>query len=403
MDSDLVARAALDCLDSLQYRAAHVSGPRRDWTCVAALCISHDTSDGVDCIAIGCGLKCLNEREAGHTTVNDSHAEVLCRRAFRRYLLNEIQRCLQGKGSRVLVQRTEGESPCFELLPSVRLHMYISLPPCGDASLESLADTLEASGPDGGSSVDQAARTRFKQEEVRASTTSSAPLRGRNDFSQTGALRTKPGRNDAIPTRSLSCSDKLAMWQCVGWQGALLSHMIPEPMALSTVVVSSKRANLQGLERALHLRIADNALAVPNIVTTAIECRLAADSVQYMWPDAKLVTCPHAYFWWKGASTGNKGEYVVQGRRQGAAPNKDGVFLPKALSSVSKTNWFEQFLQVAAQIPGLNIPREYRAAKLSAQAYQQRKQELQRQHPIFSQWVGNDALLVDAFEATSIE
>ena len=32
-----------------------------------------------------------------------------------------------------------------------------------------------------------------------------------------GLLRRKPGRG--TPTRSMSCSDKLAKWQLCGWQG----------------------------------------------------------------------------------------------------------------------------------------------------------------------------------------
>nr|CAD7455030.1 unnamed protein product [Timema tahoe] len=50
------------------------------------------------------------------------------------------------------------------------------------------------------------------------------------------ALRTKPGRGD--PTLSLSCSDKLARWNAVGIQGALLSLLLSAPVHLSSIVIA---------------------------------------------------------------------------------------------------------------------------------------------------------------------
>jgi hypothetical protein len=39
-----------------------------------------------------------------------------------------------------------------------------------------------------------------------------------------GVLRRKPGRGTS--TLSMSCSDKIAKWQLVGWQGVLLQFVV---------------------------------------------------------------------------------------------------------------------------------------------------------------------------------
>lgn len=59
--------------------------------------------------------------------------------------------------------------------------------------------------------------------------------RGRDDYSALGMLRTKPGRADSPPTISMSCSDKIASWTLLGFQGALLSQFM-KPIYLNTLI-----------------------------------------------------------------------------------------------------------------------------------------------------------------------
>lgn len=63
-----------------------------------------------------------------------------------------------------------------------------------------------------------------------------AASRGRDDYSRLGALRTKPGRADSPPTECMSCSDKIALWNVLGIQGALGAILLP-PLYITSIII----------------------------------------------------------------------------------------------------------------------------------------------------------------------
>ncbi len=71
-------------------------------------------------------------------------------------------------------------------------------------------------------------------------------------YHSVGVLRLKPGRGER--TLSLSCSDKLARWGVLGFQGALLSHYLQEPLYFRAVVVGKCPYSHQAMQRALKTR-----------------------------------------------------------------------------------------------------------------------------------------------------
>ena len=83
--------------------------------------------------------------------------------------------------------------------------------------------------------------------------------RGRDNYSRLAVLRTKPGRADSPPTLSMSCSDKVASWNVLGFQGALAAYFFG-PLYLSTVVIGEvppdmRRTVRDDCERAFWTRL----------------------------------------------------------------------------------------------------------------------------------------------------
>lgn len=96
-------------------------------------------------LALSAGSKCLPTSKVapGGTQLFDSHAEVLCRRAFQLFLLKELDKTVAvAPGGGVESDRAGGgvaagsewlertEAGKCRLKPCIRLHLYVSHTPC---------------------------------------------------------------------------------------------------------------------------------------------------------------------------------------------------------------------------------------------------------------------------------
>lgn len=181
------------------------------------------------------GLRCLPQSKlvfAHGNTLHDWHAEVVAIRAFNLYLLRESLRIVRAPSistssialSHHLRCRQEHEKTFDAMQPltikeDVKIYMYSSTAPCGDASMELTMAGQEDPTPWPVPVPHHAAHP--------STTPNAEPLpSGRSHFSLLGIVRRKPARADAPPTLSKSCSDKLAMAQCTSLLSSLTSLLV---------------------------------------------------------------------------------------------------------------------------------------------------------------------------------
>eukprot|EP00842_Homolaphlyctis_polyrhiza_P002396 jgi/Hompol1/3157/HPOL_003142-RA len=358
-------------------KPVHRSASQREWTVLAGIVMQQATGhttgqfepDSGVCVALGTGLKCLPlaSLPSDGSAVADSHAEVICRRNWVRFMLGQMLKALDGKQSIVELARPAAEDATsntqkpFRLKSGVRFHLYISQSPYPvvdpQASTARKRKAAECPEP----STHKATALEAPAELSSGSTENATVIRGRNNFQATGRLRTKPGRPDAPPSTSMSCSDKIAKWNVLGLGGALLSLLI-DPIHLASIMVGDLFD-----EESLRASLIDRcgSIAAPEI--------RSAETLS----------------WCKGEES----EAIVQGRKQGASmrngvwPEKSKVLICKAqiaklfvkvVNALHKNLTDTETAQVGQSIPIFEQSQTltYFQLKQRATAYQQAKRQL---------------------------
>lgn len=179
-------------------------------------------------ISMGTGTKWItsdNIKENGEV-VMDSHAEVVARRAFLCFLYENLHQIAQNGGdgadSNDLILEPSPSGKGFRLKPHLRLHLYISSPPCGDARILQWdhSRTAENSRQKG------CLRSKIEKVQDNLALSNNEYIPAMEEI-ESGEHRKK----------FMTCSDKIAMWNVVGVQGALLSTFV-EPIYLDSLIVS---------------------------------------------------------------------------------------------------------------------------------------------------------------------
>lgn len=212
------------------------------------------------CVALGTGMKCLPAAKvpsAKGNILHDWHSEIVAIRAFNAFLLEECARLLRPPWTSSFVRvrkrvETGAESiQPFAIRQDVKIHMYSSEAPCGDASMELTMIAQEDATPWIVPPTSSAPLSNPATDQPSDVANQLQPLRGRSYFSELGAVRLKPSRLDAPATLSKSCSDKIARKQCTSLLSSLTSLLIlPSTAYLTSLILPRSQLHVAGMERA---------------------------------------------------------------------------------------------------------------------------------------------------------
>lgn len=365
-----------------------------EWTVLS--CIVKQEFCNFQVVALGTGTKCIGRTKmcAKGTILNDSHAEIICRRAFLRYLYGEM-------GKTTSIFNFDRNKQRHYLKPNIYFHFFTTHVPCGDAAIfekqtvdDNFGDVIEDEQFDHLQKRLKTERGVIFRTGAKSFTESiKCDLKCReSDYHSIGIVRTKPGRGD--PTMSVSCSDKLAKWCHLGIQGALLMTFLEYPIYLSTFTIDQNTPfDEDALKRALYDRLGTVSLSFP-FERHILQCGQATINFPFGKSEEKQPS-PDSISWF---SIGNDGflEVAVDGKKQGTT--KKNMHSVKAQLKICKLQIFNAFItkldecniRLCSDVENKNLT--YIAAKNVCKGYNDNWRNLKDS---FGVWTSKQSTLLD--------
>lgn len=209
----------------------------KEWTVLAGIVAYNLSTEEYHPISITTGVKATPDSELSRSCgkmIHDGHAEILALRSFNTVLLHEIRNIQQGSCSKFISK--SDEEGIYSWNKELKIALYISKLPCGDASMDTIKDSTD---PDAKFPIMDDDPYQF------IDPTNTTILRGRLNFKRRKVVRTKPGRFDSNITLSKSCSDKLFSKQIMSVLNSLTWSLFDHPIYIRYIIVPNLSAETQ--------------------------------------------------------------------------------------------------------------------------------------------------------------
>lgn len=292
------------------------------------------------------GTKCIGKGLLSRNgdTLNDSHAEVMCRRGFLRYLFDQIDKAI---AEDVSIFKFNRATKKFQLATNISFHFFTTHSPCGDASIftkpinqtepEAKKSKLESHLDDNESIGDCVSFTGAKILHKGIGVVQDLMVQS------IGEIRTKPGRGE--PTVSASCSDKFAKWCVLGMQGAVLHTLLEKPIYFDSITTcDSKHCNVDAMERAFWKRF-NSAIQIPSEsfkIKSPIVQVCEGTKFWFEKNDGDFQPAPGSIVWCKTSAYPH--QVAVHGKRLGVTKKKEKTRVGRLL--ISKIELFRCYLNI---------------------------------------------------------
>ncbi|XP_063697666.1 tRNA-specific adenosine deaminase 1 [Culicoides brevitarsis] len=330
-----IAKASLEKFDSLPKNGKPIKN--EEWTVLSTICQENTSTDTLIVVSLGTGTKCLtgqNLAEHKGTKIHDSHAEIIARRGFLRYIYEQIGLHLNGKSE--IFEKNFTSEHKLKLRDDINFHFFTTHLPCGDASISEHTEL----GPPEAKKARLEQKSEFETDFYTGARLISTEID--DTMSQTSGIRTKPGRG--VRTLSVSCSDKLFKWNLMGVQGALLSTLIENPIYFkSFTLLGGNEAAESSLKRALIDRYEEKSKIMkhPFKFNSNLVINVLQEQKFAFAKDDERRPCPSSIVWCLCQDRPH--EVTVDGRKLGVTKKTKGA---KSRLLISKIEILRTFLRI---------------------------------------------------------